>query len=82
MAEVTEEDLKDANKRIRDLTKIRVQADKYMTVVHGRGYCYRAPEMYSNLIERWIYCIAGGRIDAAEVVMFDIEGMVKESKHA
>lgn len=53
------------NKNIRNRVRVEKSRNetvkdhihRYFVSVHGRGYVYRAPEMFQNRLERWMLAI-------------------------
>jgi len=58
-----------------DLARVRDQATRYFRAVYGDNWIYRAPEQWTNLVERWIWAVSSGDFDFAETVMANLEAM-------
>ena len=54
------------------------QAARYLTAAYGPDVIYRAPETFSNLVERWIWSVASGLPDFGETCMTAIEAHCAE----
>jgi hypothetical protein len=62
--------------------RISDQAKRYMEGCFGKNWVYTAPEAFENVLIRWIWSIASGRIEFAEEQMAHIERMMQEQKEA
>jgi len=56
------------------------QAQRYMEARFGKDVWFRAPETFQNILERWIWCVAGGNVDFAEKQMATIEEMAAAAR--
>lgn len=61
------------------MTRTRDQARRYFNAVHGPDWVFKAPEQFSNLVERWIWALQSGDLDFAETIMAGIETMAAEA---
>lgn len=64
-----------------DVDQVRSQIHRYFVAVHGEDYIYRAPEMFRNMLERWMLGIARGGeegIKYADTCIAAIEEHYKE----
>jgi hypothetical protein len=62
------------------LQKTQDQARRYMEAVYGKSVWFMAPETFENVLERWIWSVANGEYDFAEVQMARIEEMAAEHR--
>jgi hypothetical protein len=59
--------------------EIRQQASRYLTARFGEEYVYRAPETFTNVLERWIWALAAGSPEMAEECISRIEQGLAEA---
>jgi hypothetical protein len=52
---------------------IRDHANRFLRAVYGPDVVYRAPETFSNLLERWIWAVGAGVPEIAHASIADIE---------
>lgn len=48
------------------MEKIKEHIHRYFLAVYGKEYFYRAPETFSNVLERWMLAIMAGDLTIAE----------------
>jgi hypothetical protein len=65
---------------IGDLLTVQGQIHDYFTVLYGNSYAYRAPETFTNALERWMLLVAAGDLDAAASQMAEIEEMIRRDR--
>jgi len=62
------------------MAEISEQAKRYLTAVYGPDWVYKAPELFSNLVEQWIWAVAAGDAELGETVMVRIETMAEQAR--
>lgn len=63
-----------------DLNVVSHQIDQYFTALYGVNYVYRAPETFTNALERWMIYVASGHLDAAASQMSEIDLMIRRDR--
>lgn len=53
--------------------QIRQHIDRYFVAVHGKGYVYRAPETFQNVLECWMLAVGADQGEVAEECITQIE---------
>jgi hypothetical protein len=62
---------------------VRLQAQRYLEAVYGEGVWFKAPEMFANVLERWIWSVAGGHeLSLGEECMKAIEQKMAQVRSA
>lgn len=56
------------------------QARRYMEAIYGDDVWFRAPETFTNLVERWIWAVASGHQEAAADTMTTIEQLARTTQ--
>jgi hypothetical protein len=70
---------KTVSKRSSQVDKAREQARRYMEAVYGKNVWFKAPETFSNVLERWIWAVASSTEDTlGEECMTAIEAKMTE----
>lgn len=62
------------------MSTVQAQIHSYFTALYGDSYVYRAPETFSNALERWMLLIAAGDFEAAASQMTEIEIMIRRDR--
>ena len=73
MTDQTENETREAPAAELTAAAIREQAHRYLVARFGDDYVYRAPETFSNVVERWIWALAAGSGAMAEQCIAAIE---------
>jgi hypothetical protein len=63
-----------------DILTVQAQVHDYFTALYGNSYAYRAPETFTNALERWMLHVAAGDLDAAASQMAEIEAMIRRDR--
>jgi hypothetical protein len=63
-----------------DLSTVQHQIDRYFTLLYGENYVYRAPETFTNALERWMLLVASGDLNTAGIQMLEIEEMIQRGR--
>lgn len=63
-----------------NLIAVQAQVNQYFTALYGESYVYRAPETFTNALERWMLLVASGDIVAAGDQMAEIEMMIRKDR--
>ena len=63
-----------------DLLTVQSQVHDYFTALYGQSYAYRAPETFTNALERWMLHVAANDLDAAARQMAEIEEMIRRDR--
>lgn len=63
-----------------ELSLVRTQVHQYFTALYGENYVYRAPETFTNALERWMLLLAAGDLDASASQMAEIELMIRRDR--
>ena len=63
-----------------DLLMVQAQVHQYFTALYGESYVYRAPETFTNALERWMLLVASGDLNAAASQMAEIELLIRRDR--
>lgn len=63
-----------------DLLTVQSQIHDYFTALYGQSYAYRAPETFTNALERWMLLVVSSNLDAAESQMSEILEMIRRDR--
>lgn len=63
-----------------DLSTVQHQIDRYFTTLYGENYVYRAPETFTNALERWMLYVASGNLNTAGIQMLEIEELIRRDR--
>lgn len=63
-----------------ELIDVQQQVHRYFSALYGESYAYRAPETFTNALERWMLLVASGDLIAAESQMAEIEKMIARDR--
>ena len=55
------------------LEQIKGHVHRYFVAVYGKGYIYKAPELFQNTVERWMLHVSAGDMEEAEREIAAIE---------
>jgi hypothetical protein len=62
------------------LALVQTQIHGYFTALYDENYVYRAPETFTNALERWMLLVAASDFVAAGNQMSEIETMIARDR--
>ena len=63
-----------------ELIDVQQQVNRYFSALYGENYVYRAPETFTNALERWMLHVASGDLITAEKQMTEIEELIARDR--
>jgi hypothetical protein len=72
-AEIDREPPEPPSEEAKQLAVTQAQARRYLQARYGASVWYAAPETFNNVLERWIWAVAGGDSDLADQCINEIE---------